>query len=68
MFSNTDTLAAVTYEHGASNIIGLIDLLNDVGAELLNRERADVANELTDDGITEPVIVEVEDILHDLTN
>jgi hypothetical protein len=68
MLSNTDTLATTCYEYGASNIIGLIDLLNDIGAELLNRERADVANELTNDGITEPVVIEVEDILHDLTN
>jgi hypothetical protein len=43
-------------------------LLNDIGAELLNRKSADVANELANDGITEPVIIEVEDILHDLRN
>jgi hypothetical protein len=50
------------------DIIELRYLLNDIGAELLNRKSADVANELANDGITEPVIIEVEDILHDLTN
>jgi hypothetical protein len=34
----------------------------------LNRKRADVADELANDSITESVIIEVEDILHDLMN
>ena len=41
-------------------------LLDDIGAELLNGKGADIANELADDSITESVIVEVEDVLHDL--
>ena len=41
-------------------------LLNDVRAELLHGERADVARELPDDGIAEAVVVEVEDVLHDV--
>lgn len=43
-------------------------LLDNIGAELLNRECADIANELANDSVTEPVIVEVEDVLHDLMN
>lgn len=41
-------------------------LLDDVGGELLNRQRADVADELTDDGLAEAVVVEVEDVLHNV--
>lgn len=41
-------------------------LLNDVGAELLNREGANVAEELTDDSIAESVVVQVENVLHDI--
>lgn len=46
--------------------LGLSDadaLLDDVGRELLDRERADVAEELARDGIAEAVVVEVEDVL-----
>ena len=42
------------------------DLLNDVGAEFLNREGADIASELTNDRITETVVIQVEDVLHNL--
>jgi len=48
------------------NTIGSQYLLNDVGAELLNRKRADVANELTNDCIAEPVVVKIEDVLNNL--
>lgn len=41
-------------------------LLNDVGGELLNRQRADVADELTDDGLAEAVVVKVKDVLHNV--
>jgi hypothetical protein len=41
-------------------------LLDDVGAEFLDRQGADVASELTDDGIAEPVVVQVENVLNDL--
>ena len=42
-------------------------LLNNVGAELLDGERTDVADELTDNGITEPIVVEVKNVLDNLT-
>jgi len=42
-------------------------LLNNVGAELLDGECTDVANELTDDGIAKPVVVEVKNVLDNLT-
>ena len=42
-------------------------LLNDIGAELLNRKRADIANELTNDCIAEPVVIQVENVLDNLT-
>jgi hypothetical protein len=41
-------------------------LLDDVGAEFLDRQGADVASELTDNGIAEPVVVQVENVLNDL--
>lgn len=43
-------------------------LLDDIGAELLDRERTDVAEELTDNAIAEAVVVQVENVLHDLRN
>jgi hypothetical protein len=43
-------------------------LLDNIGAELLNGKCADIANELADDSITESVVVEVEDVLHNLIN
>jgi hypothetical protein len=43
-------------------------LLNNIGAELLNRKRTDVANELTNDGIAKPVVIEVENVLDNLTD
>jgi hypothetical protein len=39
---------------------------NDVGTKLLYGQRTDIASKLSDDGITEPVVVQVEDILDDL--
>lgn len=41
-------------------------LLNDIGAEFLNRKCTNVADELTNDRITKPVIVEVKDVLDNL--
>lgn len=41
-------------------------LLDDVGAELLHGERADIARELADDAVAEAVVVQVEDVLNDL--
>ena len=41
-------------------------LFDDVGAELLDGKSTNVARKLTDDPITEAVIVEVQDVLDDL--
>ena len=41
-------------------------LFDDVGAELLDGKSTNVARKLTDDPITEAVIVEVQDILDHL--
>lgn len=41
-------------------------LFNDVGTELLNRKRANVASELTNNTIAETAVVQVEDILNNL--
>jgi len=43
-------------------------LLDNIGAELLDRKCADVADELTNDGITKPVVIEIENVLDNLTN
>ena len=42
------------------------NLLDDVRAELLDRQRADVARELPDDSVAEAIVVQVEDVLDDL--
>ena len=41
-------------------------LLDHVGAELLHRKRADVPTELPDDRVAEPMVVQVQNVLHDL--
>ena len=41
-------------------------LLDDVGAKLLNGERADVTRKLPDDGIAETIVVKVQDVLDNL--
>ena len=41
-------------------------LLDDVGTELLDRQRADIASELADNSIAETVVVQVENVLHNL--
>ena len=41
-------------------------LFDDVGAELLNGKSTNIARKLTDDTITEAVIVEVQDVLDHL--
>src|SRR6266404_589394 len=43
-------------------------LLYNIGTELLNGKCADIAYELANDGITESVIVEIEDVLNNLLN
>lgn len=41
-------------------------LLYDIGAEFLNRQCANIACELTNDAITESLIVEIKDVLNDV--
>ena len=41
-------------------------LLDDIGAELLNGQSADVTQKLANDSIAEPVVVEIKDVLHDI--
>ena len=41
-------------------------LLNDIGAELLDRQRAHVASKLMDDAVGESVVIQVKDVLNDL--
>ena len=41
-------------------------LLDDVGTELLHGEGTDIARELPDDGVTEAIVIKVEDVLNDL--
>lgn len=67
MLSDTNTLATNTYEYMTKNITEPCYLFNNVGAELLDGERTHVANELTDDGIAKPVVVEVKNVLDNLT-
>ena len=40
--------------------------LDDVGTELLHGEGTDIARELPDDGVTEAVVVQVENVLDNL--
>lgn len=42
------------------------DLLDDVRAELLHGKRTDVASELPNDGVTETIIIKIQDVLHNL--
>ena len=44
-----------------------MNLLNHIGAELLHGQRANVASELSNNGITETVVVQVEDVLYHLS-
>lgn len=41
-------------------------LLDNIRAKLLNREGTDVADELTDNGVAEAVVVEIKDVLDHL--
>ena len=67
MFGHADTLCDKR-KRMLVNLVWfhLVYLFNDVGAELLDRKSTNVARKLTDDPITEAVIVEVQDILDHL--
>jgi hypothetical protein len=56
MFCNANTLGKKSQTKRGKKM-GESYLLNDVGTELLNRKSANVAGELPDHGITEPIIV-----------
>jgi len=43
-----------------------VHLLDDVGAELLDRQSTNIAGELTDNSVTESVVIEIKDVLHNL--
>lgn len=43
-------------------------LFDHIRAELLNGQGANVSGELANHGITETVVVQIKDVLHDLTN
>ena len=43
------------------------NLLDDIRAELLDRQRAHVPGELADNRVAEPVVVQVQDVLHHLS-
>lgn len=65
MFGDTNTLRRqITNEFHRS--IKSSHLLDDIGTELLDRQGTDVARELSNDGIAEPVVVQIEDVLDDL--
>lgn len=69
--SNLRVGCSATRIHCGSSVVNLgiersTYLFNDVGAELLNRESAYIALELTNDSITEPAVVEIKDVLNDL--
>jgi hypothetical protein len=67
MFSDPNTLTAIKVRIGWVDTIERTNLLNNIGAELLNRKRADIADELTNNCIAEPVVIEVENVLDNLT-
>jgi hypothetical protein len=41
-------------------------LFDNIGAEFLNRKGADIADELANDRITKPVVIEIENVLDNL--
>ena len=66
MFGNSNTLTAIKHEYGPKDTIEPIYLLNNIGTELLNRKGTNIPDELTNDCIAEPVVIEVENVLDDL--
>ena len=66
MFRDTDALAtfvSVTADKRNSDHLNLFD---HVGAELLHGQRTDVASELADDGVTETIVIQIENVLDNL--
>ena len=63
---DTNTLHRTLNEIHMAVIKAVTDLLDDVGAKLLNGERADVTRKLPDDGIAETIVVKVQDVLDNL--
>ena len=44
----------------------MTNLLDDIGAELLNGQGTDVTQKLTYNGIAETVVIEIQNVLNDL--
>ena len=53
-------------EAGKLGLVPFIYLFDDVGAELLDGKSTNIARKLTDNAVTEAVIIEVQDVLDDL--
>lgn len=67
MFGDPDTLQLFYAIRSPALLEGWkTNLLDDVRAKLLNRKSANIAQELTDDTVAEAVVVEIQDVLHDL--
>ena len=67
MFGHADTLCNKR-ETGVHKfgLVPFIYLFDDVGAELLDGKSTNIARKLTDNAVTEAVIIEVQDVLDDL--
>ena len=68
MFRNPNALRfdSVSTVQQLGETLSTAYLLDDVGTELLDRQRADIASELADNSIAETVVVQVENVLHNL--
>ena len=61
VFCNANTLHDRVSQH--QTIWGIMHILNNVGAKLLNRKSTNVPGKLTNDSVTEAVIIQIENIL-----
>ena len=61
VFCNVNTLHDRVSQH--QTIWGIMHILNNVGAKLLNRKSTNVPGKLTNDSVTEAVIIQIENIL-----
>lgn len=67
MLGHADTLGdRREMEAGKLGLVPFIYLFDDVGAELLDGKSTNIARKLTDNAVTEAVIIEVQDVLDDL--
>ena len=69
MLGHADTLGdRREMEAGKLGLVPFIYLFDDVGAELLDGKSTNIARKLTDDRVTETIIVEVQNVLDDLSD